>query len=40
MGAGLKLRTWAETGLCTSWDLADVNNLCHANEKKTRECFV
>lgn len=33
-GAGLRLRTWAETGLCTHWDLADVDNLCYANEWK------
>lgn len=35
-GAGLGLRTWAETGLCTHWDLADVNNLCYANEPKNQ----
>ena len=33
----LRLRTWAETGLCTQWDLADVNNLYYANEKKKKK---
>ena len=32
----LRLRTWAETGLCTHWDLADVNNLYYANEQKKK----
>ena len=36
MGAGLGLGTWAETGLCTHWDLADVNNLSYANEQKKK----
>ena len=33
----LRLRTWAETGLCTHWDLADVNNLYYANEQKKKK---
>lgn len=37
MGAGLGLGTWAETGLCTHWDPADVNNLCYANEEKKKK---
>lgn len=33
-GAGLRLGTGAEVGLCAHGHLAGVNELCYANEKK------